>query len=191
MSTIFSTKRIERKLAAKKAHADRVRVKLTPAPDAPSRGIYDNKVFKFNVKKGSKEVLGTGTYGKADKAVYIDYVGDKKTHKIGTTSATHEKIKNKAMDPAMIKGALKKLKKIFPKAETVEGGRITGAHTKGTKSNQVFNIGARVGKLAKGLKVLGPIGEIINLPETRRQFMGRRKQKENYRKWGTIYGGKT
>lgn len=153
---VFS-QRIARKLAEKKAYADKVRVKIEPVsnPYLKPGEKPDYSGFTFSVKRGSKEVLGSGHYSRPDKAVDIGAIFEPKSFgKAGTLEDAHPLAKGTSMDPGMIRGALEKVKKIFPKAETLEGMRVTGMRAKNFlagEAMQRFSL-AKAAKLAREVK---------------------------------------
>lgn len=152
---IFS-KRIARRLAEKKAYAEKTKVKLEPITNPylnpGEKPMYS--AFRFSVQKGPKQVVGQGHYDRQEKKIDIGSVFEPKAfEKTGTLEDAHAIAKGTSMDPGMIRGALEKVKKIFPKAETLEGMRATGMRAKNVLSDsmQRFSL-AKAAKLAREVK---------------------------------------
>lgn len=152
---IFS-KRIAKRLAEKKAYAEKVKVKTQPLRNVYAVGKEkpDESGFTFSVKKGPKEAVGSGSYNPGEGKVKIDFIGD--ASKLGggqDLGEMHQDVKGSVMDPGMIKGALEKVKKIYPKAKELVGERVTGAHAQNLFGSgmQKFNLG-RMARYAKEVK---------------------------------------
>lgn len=148
--------RIDRKLKAKQDYASKVKVKtstLIPEDVYPDEPPPPGKDFRFTVKKGTKEVQGLAGYYKPEKAIYVYGIGDKSVEKEPMLDRAHARIKNKSMDASMVRGALEKIAKMYPKAKTLLGDRITGAKANLDRS-QVFSLDKirKVGRMARKVR---------------------------------------
>lgn len=177
-------RRIRRKLEeVRERSKPRTQVKMRPLKSDPrflnenydpsylmGTGMEDENVFV--ARRGKEEVEGSFKYvrpttGPGGKK----YPGNIDVGYIGGTNrqiVDWEKTKHKTMSKQFVKDLLTRVAKQYPKAETLTGLRVTGAHSEGRNPYQSFNLNkireAALRGVKKGRK-LGLLGALLPLAQ--------------------------
>jgi len=160
--------RIRKKAAQRQADLKQTRIKLRPLPDMlpGNKKIISN--YTFEATRGKQGVKGSLYYSPRQKVIGVEYIKPK-SELPGDVEEIHKRVRGKVMDRPFFKGALEELKRRFPQAESIGGGRITGRKSQTTAfGHQEFKMpkseqGAktntdRMGRFTKAAKRVGRVG---------------------------------
>ena len=141
--------------------SERKRLKDIPSHNRRFKGIVGTKV-------GGKTQTAAGvvfTYKPAYKEIHVNdmfpiQVGKKQFSGVELHNEIHDDVRHKILPPAKVKDLITKTSKMFPKAETLQGSRITGLRGPKTTpegdftiaGTQTFNLEAIRKRLARSGK---------------------------------------